>query len=92
MVIVRGMDTAFTRRYVCACCWGDLGVELRGDPDVYYCLKGDRCSGKGYVTRRYADKRRQESYFELAEVRRNYPNIEPAPKLTEAQLIQALGF
>ena len=41
---------------------------------------------------RYADKRRQESYFELAEVRRNYPNIEPAPKLTEAQLIHSLGF
>ncbi len=95
MIIVRGMDNHFTRRYVCACCWGDLGVEAHGDPDVYYCLRGpERCSGKGFVTRRYAEKRLEESHYELLEVRHNYPNIEPstAVKLTEAQILQSLGY
>lgn len=95
MNIVRGMDTYFTRRYVCACCWGDLGVEAFGDPEVHYCLKGpERCSGNGFVTRRYAARRLEESHYELAEVRRNYPDIEPriVVQLNEAQLLKALGF
>ncbi len=95
MIIIRGIETSFTRRYVCACCWGDLGVELHGDPEQYYCLKGeDRCSGKGFVTRNYAAKRLEESHYELLEVRRNYPSIEGrvTVKLSEAQILQSLGY
>lgn len=95
MQIIRGIDNRFTRRYVCACCWGDLGVERNGNPDIFYCLKGpERCSGRGFVTRRYAERRLGESRFELSEVRRNYPNLEGKrqPVLTEAQLLQSLGY
>lgn len=94
MIIIRGMDTSFTRRYVCACCWGDLGIEFKGDPETYYCLKGpERCSGRGFVTRRYAERRLSESRGELAEVRRSYPDLDRRRvRMSETQLLASLGF
>lgn len=87
-------DTPFTKRYVCATCWGDLGIEFKGDPEHYYCLRGPAlCSGRGFVTRRYAERRRSESFAEILEVRRNYPDLEGKRANKSAQAVLAeLGF
>lgn len=74
-------------RYVCARCWGILiedGDEIRcADP---------RCDGQGYVTKKYAERRRQESIMELANARVILPKVfgeKPRPVET---ILKELGF
>jgi len=87
--------TYFSNRYVCACCWGELGIDPRGDLAQYFCLKGsERCSGKGFVTRNYAERRRSDSIFELIEVEHNYPQFARPKRIfaNEAEILEGLGF
>lgn len=95
-IIIRlARDNHFTRRYVCACCWGDLGVEFKHENSgEYFCLKGpENCSGRGFVTRRYAEKRLVENLGELAEVKRNYPDLAGKKvKQSAAAILAELGF
>jgi hypothetical protein len=85
-----------TRRYCCAICWGHL-LAFPGDDgglDVV-CARSlaDQCDGKGFVTQRYAEQRRQESYAELDEVLMAYPQLRPARrKVTTAQVLSELGY
>ena len=97
MIIVRPAHQSwFTLHYVCACCWGDLGIDRDGPIDQFYCLEGEACSGKGFVTSQYAQRRLAESYNELQEVRRNYPDLDPhyppEVKRNEKELLALLGF
>ena len=83
--------------YVCACCWGHLEEVLVEGEHVVRCAKGgDECDGKGFVTKFYADRRRQESMGEAREVRtllREFGVIEnPLAGKSEEQLLKELGF
>lgn len=53
------------------------------------------CNGSGYVTKRYAARRLEESKFEYYEVKDNYPDLipvkHPSPEI-EALIFKELGF
>lgn len=85
------MDTQ--RRYVCARCWGPL-IVLPGEDRLtqVVCANPTRCDGKGFVTRKYAERRREESIAEFWEVRSNYPNLVQRPMKPAAQLLAELGY
>ena len=83
-----------TNRYVCSRCWGPLiAVVIQGNLAVL-CGKfaSGGCNGQGYVTRRYAEKRRQESVFEMFDVRKNYGFLLDRPRLSQKQILVSLGF
>jgi len=59
-----------TRRdYVCSNCWHDL--ELKFAPNHLYFLICPNCGDdtKGYVTRQYAERRKQESMGDLMDAK-----------------------
>lgn len=89
------------RKYVCACCWGPLRmVKIDARTAGVACLKGDDCSGKNFVTARWAERRRLESKIEYYEVRELYPDLVKCPTLhpeltaeaREQKILQELGF
>lgn len=83
-------------RYVCARCWGRLVAKKAQDfrqADVVCANRDhDRCDGKGFVTKAYAERRRQESIAEYYEVLHNYPDLLPKRVVTERQVLSELGF
>ena len=80
------------RRYVCARCWSHLLiVKEPGQPERVECSNRAHCDGKGYVTRRYAERRREESIGELMQVKNIYPDLFRS-KRKEADLMTSLGF
>jgi len=87
-------DTYLVRRYVCARCWsGLLIVKRKDEPEHIECGNHANCDGKGYVTKRYADRRRVESVAELAEVKKNYPELfTPKVKKTEKEILAMMGY
>jgi hypothetical protein len=83
-------------RYCCARCWGHL-LAIPGDDGGLHptCARrlNDECDGKGYVTKSYADKRRQASMAELMEVYANYPQLAPIRRhVTVDQVLSELGI
>ena len=90
------MDTQ--RDYVCAVCWGPLVTRSAGEVGFLevHCVSGERdeCDGQGFVTRKYADRRRTESEAELWEVRHNYPDLieRRVRLLNEQRILAELGF
>ena len=56
------------KRYVCSNCWGELHLEfVKNDPQRRYYVVCLRCgieNTNGYVTKVYADRRRQESIIQ----------------------------
>lgn len=64
------IDTA--RDYVCAVCWGSLVIDhIDARHDNVHCAQGDECTGQGFVTRKYAERRLKESASEYVEARWN---------------------
>lgn len=86
------------RRYVCARCWGHLIImDDRGADGLRaICPKNETgdCDGHGYVTKRYAERRKEESLSELYEVRDNYPDLEERKSIpaTAEAILSELGF
>jgi hypothetical protein len=90
------------KRYVCAVCWGDLSIIETDEGYRVICPKSNagECTGSGFVTRRYAQRRKEESKVEKMEVRYIYihqykmPEIIGLPRETksQAQLLSELGF
>ncbi len=100
--VVQEMETLkaqdFTRKYVCSVCWGNLTrewVEGKHGVDAVYC-GNPGCSGTGFVTRKYAERRRDQSNSDYIEARHNLgkalnlPN--PLAEKTADELIKELGF
>ena len=60
------------KNYVCSNCWGDLSLDFDKNTQhgFYYvvCLRCGREDTRGYVTRYYADRRRNESHAEKMDV------------------------
>jgi hypothetical protein len=84
-------------RYVCSDCWAHL--VLFPDPqtrliDVHCMTEGCACSG--YVTKAFAERRKQEQAFDGMEARSALRGvldwIEPEPRRSVAQALNDLGF
>jgi DNA-directed RNA polymerase subunit RPC12/RpoP len=91
MSIDLAMATA--KRYVCARCWHDLIVTHHDGQDWIECSNSARCDGQGYVTRRYAEKRKEQDPADLMDARWNIGKIiNPQPKKCEKQILAELGF
>jgi len=83
-----------TNRYVCSRCWGPL-IAVSVDTILeIICAQSTlgKCNGQGYVTRRYAERRRQDSLMEISEIRRNYGFLLSKPRLTQKEILVSLGF
>ena len=88
----------FTHRYVCSTCWGDLVADRidgqRYDRSVH--CGNENCSGAGFVTRKYVEKRRDDDHFDYLDAKRNLgealglPN--PYKNQTVEDHLKALGF
>lgn len=81
------------RDYVCAGCWGRINIYYqKGGLARVVC---DKCGdGRGFVTKRYAERRREEDFAEASEVRRMLRQIKVItrqPKTTD-ELLKELGF
>lgn len=85
------------RDWRCHCCWGELEkfqLETAGKWDVR-CqrLAVGLCSGGGFVSAHYVEKRRQQDASDFINARYNLAWIFPKSKpASEAELLQALGF
>jgi hypothetical protein len=91
MSIDLAMMTA--KRYVCARCWHNLIVTHHDGQDWIECSNSANCDGQGYVTRRYAEKRIEQSYFDRMDARANIGQIiDPQPIRSEKQILSDLGF
>lgn len=80
-------------RYVCSLCWGRLEAD-KVSATVYdlHCVNPE-CSGAGFVTKRYAERRLTDSYFEAVEVRHNYGVLFGIDQpITKEQAMKDLGF
>jgi DNA-directed RNA polymerase subunit RPC12/RpoP len=79
-------------RYVCAGCWGGLNVYFsHSGPARVTC---DYCGdGRGFVTKRFTDRRRQESRGEAIEVRELLTRIGVMPHVvrTAEELLAEIG-
>jgi hypothetical protein len=79
-------------RYVCAMCWGNLNVYFaHSGPARVTC---DRCGdGQGFVTKRFAERRRNESRGEAIEVRDLLKRIGVTPHVvkTAEELLAEIG-
>lgn len=82
-----GEASRVKNHYVCAVCWGHLmsfyRVEEGKPPYVeVVCARAvdGKCSGTTFVTKAYAERRRQESQAELWEARANLREILDLPQ------------
>jgi len=85
------------RRYVCARCWHHLLLTVHDGQDWIECSNAARCDGQGYVTKWYAERRLEESYWDLRDARQNLQSILPvqtAPqsKRSEMEILSELGY
>lgn len=79
-------------RYVCAKCWGQLNVyfEHSGPARVMCDVCGD---GQGFVSKRFAERKRAQSRGELIEVKELLKRIGVVPQIyrTAEELLAELG-
>lgn len=86
------------KRYVCSMCWGEL--EIHPDPletdKNYVVCKTHQEETRGYVTRFYVNRRRNESAFEKMDAEnllRRLGIIEnPLAGKSERELLKEIGF
>ena len=80
-------------RYVCARCWHPLIVTHHDGQDWVECSNAANCDGQGYVTRRYAQKRLEQSQLDLLDAKQNIGFILPKQeKRSEKLIMSELGF
>lgn len=78
-----------TDRYVCAQCWGPVVVNREFEvvcPD---------CGAVGLHSKYFVERREQEDRARYLEVKYSYKHLGPKPtepKLSEAELLNALGY
>jgi hypothetical protein len=85
------MDTL--RRYVCAHCYGHL--TLFADPETRWRIECQNCGpASGFVTRRYAESRKEASHGEKLEVDQLLERLGLVvkPRRSIEQNLRELGF
>ncbi len=85
------------KRYVCSNCWGELEIVPDMTKQERYFVICKKCQDdtKGYVTKYYANRRRNESAFEERDVTRllQKTGILPKPNYGSIpQMLNDLGF
>ena len=80
--------------YVCGCCWGPLiNLAVPGEPKQRHvtCLEcGD---GRGFITRKSAQRRIEENRMQYIVARSNLrAYFEPGPRKTAQAIIKEMGF
>jgi hypothetical protein len=94
---------AFIDRYRCSTCWGTLTFDRitddYKDPDynqVEVHCEDVECSGMGFVSGKYVERRSSEDMADYQEARRNLKTAlnlpDPNAGKTADQLIKELGF
>lgn len=100
--VIQEMDTLeaqkFVQKYVCATCWGNLTkqwVEGKHHIDRVFC-DNPNCSGNGFVTRKYAERKLDQDHIDFIEARHNLEKVlnlpNPNKGKTADQLINELGL
>lgn len=85
-------------RYVCSACWGELEVTPASEGSHLARVHCKRCGleTKGYVTKAYAERRRQESMGDLINTSRMMKSLgmieDPNKGKPASQLLAELGF
>lgn len=102
MIVTDPEALRLKHNYVCNICWGDIVIEQSRtelDKDGHLgtevrCSNPD-CSGTGFVSKNYAERRKTESHFELIEARNNLSEVlgleKREPKSVE-QNLKEMGF
>lgn len=88
------LATTLVQRYCCAGCWGHLNTYHEPGSRLVRVVC-DKCGdGRGFVTKRYAEKRRSESFGEAFEVRDllEHTGLIMRPTRTVAEVLKDLGF
>lgn len=84
------------RDYVCSNCWGSLvKFPIQGTRSWLVLCRKCQEETKGYVTRWFAENRRQESLADLPDVKRMLQEagiIESPPRKSEKKILNELGF
>ena len=81
----------FQKRYCCAGCWGHLNVYAVPESREVRISCGNCGDGRGFVTKRYAEGRRQESKADAMDVHVTLTAVGILPRRSEAQLLKELG-
>jgi hypothetical protein len=84
-------DNQLVEDYVCATCWGLLAEVFENGQHIVKCTNPD-CTGEGFVTKAYANRRKQDSLAERREARDNLTKILNLPRKSKEQLLKELGF
>jgi hypothetical protein len=76
--------------HCCAVCYGHLVTRYLGNNQAAIQCENPNCTGQGFVTRAWAERRKAEQVSEYFEVRVNYPHLSSRPKRSEQELINSL--
>jgi len=84
------------RDYRCATCWGPLvALDLQNEAREFdvHCANPE-CSGTGFVTAAYVDRRRSDDLADYSDAAYNLRDVLPGLKSgkTADEIIQELGF
>jgi hypothetical protein len=79
--------------HVCSSCFGHLISHLTNEGVVVTCASCGPAT-RGYVSKRYAERRRQESMAEKIEAQQVLKNVIPSPNSGKSvtQLMRELGY
>ena len=81
-------NARLVREYRCAQCWGALVEKFVEGAYTVVCPKA--CTPGGYVTQSFVEQRKAEGAAERAEVAKNYPQFDDAPKVDRRAAREAL--
>ena len=91
-------STRILRYYLCSDCWEifqEIGRDRQNHILTISCLTKD-CPNRGMVSVQYVEMREREARIWLRNARKylaeDLPWINPLPKRSQAQLLQAMGY
>ena len=91
-------STRILRYYLCSDCWEGLQeIDLdRQAQTLTISCQTDACPNRGMVSVQYVEEREREAHIWRRNARKYLaeilPWINPIPKRTQAQLLQAMGY
>lgn len=83
------------RDYVCSICWGPLDFHQDRETHHWYALcRTHKNETVGYTSRKFAERKRDESVNELLEAKRNLGDLMGLrkPKQSVKEAMKELGF
>lgn len=83
------------KNYVCSNCWGELTLFPAPDRQLVVLCATCKDETKGYVTRHYADRRRDASVYDASDAMKLLRKVGALPQLprrTKEQNLRELGF